>query len=265
MNVTGGFRSRLEHASALTQRGDAMTRTRHRPADRLRPVRITPGFIGSANGSALIEIGRTRVVCTATVEPNVPPWLRNTGKGWVTAEYGMLPASTGTRNRRPGPGRVDSRGTEIQRLIGRALRAAVDLEALGERTITVDCDVLEADGGTRTAAVTGGWVALVCAIAGARQRGRLPDGPDPVAEQVVAVSCGMVGGRAILDLDYREDSEADVDMNVVMTPDGRLIEVQVSGEEATFRRSDLSRLLCLAQSGCERLARRQVRAVKEKG
>jgi ribonuclease PH len=174
----------------------------------------------------------------------------------------MLPASTGTRNRRPGPGRVNSRGTEIQRLIGRALRAGIDLDALGENTVTVDCDVLEADGGTRTAAVTGGWVALVRAVAAARKRGRLPDGPDPVTDQVVAVSCGLVGGRAILDLNYREDSEADADMNVVMTPDGRLIEVQVSGEEATFRRSDLSRLLRLAHSGCERLAKKQLRAVQ---
>ena len=239
-----------------------MTPATLRPADRLRPVKITPDFIRTAHGSALIEIGRTRVLCTATVEAKVPPWLRNTGRGWVTGEYGMLPASTGRRNRRPGPGRVNSRATEISRLIGRALRTAMDLEALGANTVIVDCDVLEADGGTRTAAITGGWVALVRAIAGARKDGRLPDGPDPVAEQVVAVSCGIVGGRAILDLDYREDREADVDMNVVMTPDGRLIEVQVSGEEATFRRSALSRLLRLAQSGCERLARKQARAVK---
>jgi len=241
-----------------------MTRTAKRPADRLRPVTITPGFIRSADGSVLIEIGRTRLVCTATVEQNVPPWLRGAGKGWVTAEYGMLPASTGSRNRRPGPGRVNSRGTEIQRLIGRALRAGTNLEALGGNTITVDCDVLEADGGTRTAAITGGWVALACAVAKARKDGRLPDGPDPLVEQVVATSCGIVGGRALLDLNYREDREADVDMNVVMTPDGRLIEVQVSGEETTFRRSDLGRLLRLAQSGCERLARKQVRAVKGK-
>ncbi len=241
-----------------------MTRTANRPADRLRPVKITPGFIRSADGSALIKIGRTRVVCTATVENRTPPWRRNTGKGWVTAEYGMLPASTGRRNRRPGPGWVNSRGTEIQRLIGRALRAGIDLSALGENTVTVDCDVLEADGGTRTAAVTGGWVALVRAVAAARKRGRLPDGPDPVTDQVVAVSCGLVGGRAVLDLNYREDSEADADMNVVMTPDGRLIEVQVSGEEATFRRSDLSRLLRLAHSGCERLAKKQLRAVQQK-
>ena len=242
-----------------------MTQTANRPADRLRPVKITPGFIRSADGSALIKIGRTRVVCTATVENRTPAWRRNTGKGWVTAEYGMLPASTGRRNRRPGPGWVNSRGTEIQRLIGRALRAGIDLSALGENTVTVDCDVLEADGGTRTAAVTGGWVALVCAVAAARKRGRLPDGPDPVTDQVVAVSCGLVGGRAVLDLNYREDSEADADMNVVMTPDGRLIEVQVSGEEATFRRSDLSRLLRLAHSGCERLAKKQLRAVQEEG
>ena len=241
-----------------------MTRPANRPADRLRPVTITPDFVRTADGSVLIEIGRTRVVCTATVEPKMPAWRRNSGKGWVTAEYGMLPASTGTRNRRPGPGRVNSRGTEIQRLIGRALRAGTDLEALGENTVTVDCDVLEADGGTRTAAITGGWVALARAIAKARKDGRLPDERNPVSDQVVATSCGLVGGRAMLDLNYCEDSEADVDMNVVMTPDGRLIEVQVSGEKATFRRSDLSRLLRLAQSGCERLAKKQVRAVQEK-
>jgi len=240
-----------------------MTPPPKRPADRLRPVRITPGFIRSADGSALIEIGRTRLVCTATIEDGVPSWLRGAGTGWVTAEYGMLPASTGTRHRRPGPGRVNSRATEIQRLIGRTLRVAVNLEALGEKTIYVDCDVLEADGGTRTAAVTGGWVALACAIATGRRDGRLPDGPDPVIEQVVATSCGLVGGRAILDLNYCEDSQADVDLNVVMTPDGRLIEVQASGEQATFRRADLSRLLRLAHSGCERLAKKQVRAVQK--
>ena len=239
-----------------------MTRRNQRAADHLRPVKITPDFIRSADGSALIEIGRTRVVCTATVEAGVPRWLRGQGKGWVTAEYGMLPAATGTRTRRPGPGGVNSRATEIRRLIGRALRAGMNLETLGENTITVDCDVLEADGGTRTAAITGGWVALARAVAGAREGGRLPD--VAVAEQVVATSCGIVGGRAILDLDYSEDREADVDMNVVMTPDGRLIEVQASGEEATFRRSDLARLLRLAQSGCETLAKAQARAVKRK-
>lgn len=241
-----------------------MTRSDGRRADELRPVRITPDFIGTAHGSVLIEVGRTRVVCTATIEAGVPPWLRGRGKGWVTAEYGMLPAATGTRNRRPGPGRANSRATEIQRLIGRALRAGTRLDALSDISITVDCDVLEADGGTRTAAITGGWVALARAVAKARKDGRLPDGPDPVAEQVVAVSCGLVGGRALLDFDYAEDSQASVDMNVVMTPDGRLIEIQTSGEEATFRRADLLRLLRLAQGGCERLAKVQTGAVKKK-
>jgi len=242
-----------------------MTRRDGRRADEPRPVRITPGFIGTAHGSALIEVGRTRVVCTATVEAGVSPWLRGQKKGWVTAEYGMLPASSRERIRRPGPGRVDSRGTEIRRLIGRALRAGLNLAALGENTITIDCDVLEADGGTRTAAITGGWVALARAIAAARKAGRLPaDAAQAVTEQVVATSCGIVGGEDLLDLDYSEDSQAEVDMNVVMTPAGRLIEVQAGGEEATFRQSDLARLLRLAQEGCETLARLQARAVKKR-
>jgi len=240
-----------------------MERTDGRKADALRPVALTPGFIGTAHGSALIEIGRTRVVCTATVEAGVQPWMRGRQKGWVTAEYGMLPASSPERIRRPGPGRVDGRATEIRRLIGRALRAGVHLAALGENTVTIDCDVLEADGGTRTASITGGWVALALAIAAARRDGRLPAGAEPLAAPVTAVSCGIVAGEDLLDLDYGEDSAADVDMNIVMTGGGRLIEVQASGEEATFRRSDLARLLRLAQAGCERLADLQVRAVQK--
>jgi ribonuclease PH len=241
-----------------------MPRPDGRAAGELRPVRITPGFISSADGSALIEVGRTRVVCTAMVEKTVPQWLKGRGKGWVTAEYGMLPASTKERNARPGPGRVNSRASEISRLVGRALRAAVNLAALGENQITVDCDVLEADGGTRTAAITGGWVAMARAIRAAREDGRLPAGPDPITGQVVAVSCGLLDGRAMLDLCYEEDSAADVDLNVAQTPDGRLIEVQASGEEATFARADLERMLHLAARGCKELATAQHRAVRKR-
>ena len=241
-----------------------MPNARRRAADRLRPVRITPDFITNADGSCLIALGRTRVVCTATIEDRVPRWLRGQGKGWVTAEYGMLPASAGQRVRRPGPGGTSSRGTEIRRLIGRALRAGTRLDALGEHHVIVDCDVLEADGGTRCAAITGGWVALARALARARTDGRLTaDGPDPIAEQVAAVSCGIVAGRPLLDLDYADDSRATVDANLVMTAGGRLIEVQASGEEATFSGADLGRLLRLARTGCEILAKHQARAVKE--
>jgi ribonuclease PH len=237
--------------------------TRRRAADRLRRVRITPDYITTADGSCLIAVGRTRVVCTATIEDRVPRWLLGTGGGWVTAEYGMLPASAKGRIRRPGPGGTSSRGTEIRRLIGRALRAGMRLEALGQNQIIVDCDVLEADGGTRCAAITGGWVALARAVAGGRDDGRLPaDTPDPVTEQVVATSCGIVEGRPLLDLDYADDSAADVDANIVMTASGRLIEVQASGEEATFTAADLSRLLRLARAGCETLAEHQARAVQ---
>ena len=237
--------------------------TRRRAADRLRAVRITPDFIRNADGSCLITVGRTRVVCTATIEDRVPRWLLGTGRGWVTAEYGMLPASAKGRIRRPGPGGTSSRGTEIRRLIGRALRAGMRLEALGQNQVMVDCDVLEADGGTRCAAITGGWVALARAVARGRDDGRLPaDAPDPVTEQVVATSCGIVDGRPLLDLDYAADSAADVDANIVMTASGRLIEVQASGEEATFSGADLERLLRLARQGCETLAKHQARAVQ---
>ena len=237
-----------------------MTRPGGRKANELRPVRITPDFIGSADGSALIEVGRTRVVCTATVETSVPPWMKGKGTGWVTAEYGMLPAATSQRSSRPGPGRVNSRAAEISRLIGRTLRAGADLAALGENQVIVDCDVLEADAGTRVAAITGGWVALARAVRKARDDGRLPAGPEVITEQIVAVSCGLVGGQARLDLEYTEDVAAEVDMNVAATARGRLVEVQVSGEEATFARGDLDRLLGLALRGCRRLATVQILA-----
>jgi ribonuclease PH len=239
-----------------------MPRPGGRKANELRPVRITPDFIGSADGSALIEVGRTRVVCTAMIETKVPPWMKGKGTGWVTSEYGMLPAATSERSSRPGPGRVNSRATEISRLLGRALRAGTDLAALGENQIFIDCDVIEADGGTRVAAITGGWVALARAVRLGRKDGRLPKGPDPILEQIVATSCGVVGGRALLDLEYVEDSAAEVDMNVAATAGGRLVEVQVSGEESSFSRQDLNRLLALAERGCKQLAVLQVRAVR---
>jgi len=233
------------------------------PGD-LRPVRLVPDFIGTADGSVLVELGRTRVVCTAMVTKGVPRWLEGRGAGWVTAEYGMLPASSRQRIRRDGPGGVNSRGTEIRRLIGRTLRAAVNLEALGPNTVLVDCDVLEADGGTRTAAITGGWVALARAVDRARRDGRLALDADPIADQVAAVSCGLVDGEARLDLAYEEDSAAEVDMNVAMTPAGRLIEVQATGEGATFTGSEMVRLVRLAHQGCKRLAEAQAQARRKR-
>jgi len=241
-----------------------MPRPDGRKPDALRPVKMVPDFIGTADGSVLVELGRTRVVCTAMVAKGVPRWIEGRGAGWVTAEYGMLPASSRQRIRRDGPGGASSRGTEIRRLIGRALRAAVNLEALGPNTITVDCDVLEADGGTRTAAITGGWVALARAAERARRDGRLPPDADPIASQVTAVSCGLVEGEARLDLSYEEDSRAEVDVNVAMTPAGRLIEVQAAAERATFTQADLGRLLVLARRGCRALARVQTRAVRSR-
>ncbi len=199
-----------------------------RPHNELRPIEIVTGYVDQAHGSALIAFGRTRVLCTASIEEGVPRWLAGSGRGWITAEYGMLPASTGVRTQREASaGKQKGRTVEIQRLIGRALRAAYDLDALGERAIWLDCDVIEADGGTRTAAISGAWVALALAAA----RFDLP----PPSDQVAGVSVGIVEGRALLDLDYAEDASAEVDMNVVMTGDGRLIEVQATAEkEAIF-------------------------------
>ena len=241
-----------------------MARPDGRKADELRPVKLVPDFIGTADGSVLVELGRTRVVCTATLQAGVPRWLQGRGAGWVTAEYGMLPTSAGRRMRRDGPWGVDSRGTEIRRLIGRALRAVVDLAALGENTLIVDCDVLEADGGTRTAAITGGWVALARAVDRARADGRLVTDADPIANQATAVSCGLVDGEARLDLAYEEDSAAEVDMNVAMTPAGRLIEVQATGEGTTFTADQMGRLVRLAHQGCKRLAEAQAEARRKR-
>jgi ribonuclease PH len=225
-----------------------------RRADELRPIEIVTDFLEQAHGSALISVGRTRVLCTATVEDGVPRWLEGTGRGWLTAEYGMLPASTGERMQREArAGRQQGRTVEIQRLVGRSLRAAYAMDALGERTVWLDCDVLQADGGTRTAAITGAWVAL----ARAAQRQQLPR-PDT---QIAAVSVGIVAGEARLDLDYEEDSSAEVDMNVVMTGDGRLVEVQATAEAQSFSRSQLDELVDLAAGGIERLTNKQREAV----
>jgi ribonuclease PH len=234
----------------------APTRSYGRAADALRPVTIEPGFVRTATGSALISMGETRVICTASVQESVPRWMSGSGRGWVTAEYGMLPASTGDRKQRDvTKGRPDGRTVEIQRLIGRSLRGVVDFAALGERTIYVDCDVLQADGGTRCASITGGMVALTLACERLIKRGKLKR--SPLTGSVAAVSCGMVGGLALLDLDYSEDSTAEVDANVVMTDDGGLVEVQATAERTPLSRAHLDDLLALAARGIDDLRRLQ--------
>jgi ribonuclease PH len=230
-----------------------------RAPDDLRPLTITPGFVRSATGSALIEAGGTRVICTASAVEDVPRWLAGRGRGWVTAEYGMLPASTGERKQRDvSRGRADGRTVEIQRLIGRAIRGVVNFERLGERTLYIDCDVLEADGGTRCAAITGGYVALKLALDSLVRDGKLD--AVPLIGSVAAVSCGVVDGRALLDLDYVEDSSAEVDANVVMTGDGGLVEVQATAERTPLSRASLDELLALAAGGIERLREAQAAA-----
>ena len=231
-----------------------------RTPDELRPVAIEPGFVRTATGSALIAAGGTRVICTASVVDDVPRWLRNQGRGWVTAEYGMLPASTGERKQRDvSRGRPDGRTVEIQRMIGRSIRGIVDFAALGERTIYLDCDVLEADGGTRCAAITGSYTALHLACARLVDKGALRS--LPLTQTVAAVSCGVVGGEALLDLDYSEDSVAEVDANVVMTGDGGLVEVQATAERTPLSRASLDELLALAAAGIERIVRIQSDAI----
>ena len=229
-----------------------MPRTDDRAANALRPTRITPHYVKHAEGSVLIEAGDTRVICTASVEDRVPPFRRNSGKGWVTAEYGMLPRSTTTRNQREASaGKVGGRTQEIQRLIGRSLRAVTRLEEMGERTIWVDCDVIQADGGTRTASITGGFVALVLALQKLRDQNQVST--MPVSDLVAATSVGIVGGEPLLDLAYDEDSRADVDMNVVQTGGGLFIEVQGTAEADPFGREALNALLDLAQDGIRQL------------
>jgi len=230
-----------------------------RALDELRAVSIETGVTKHAEGSCLVRMGDTHVLCTASLEDRPPPFLKGTGLGWVTAEYGMLPRSTGSRMRREATaGKQGGRTVEIQRLIGRSLRAGVDRVALGERQITVDCDVLQADGGTRCAAITGGWVALKLAVGKLMKAGEVRI--DPLGDPVSAISCGVYAGQPVLDLDYPEDSEAGVDGNFVMTGN-RLIEVQMSAEGATFSRSEMDQLLALAEAGCAALAEAQRAAV----
>jgi ribonuclease PH len=238
----------------------APERSYGRGADELRPVTIEPGFVRTATGSALISMGETRVICTASVENSVPRWLAGRGRGWVTAEYGMLPASTGDRKQRDiTKGRIDGRSVEIQRLIGRSLRGVVDFTALGERSVYVDCDVLQADGGTRCASITGGMVALRLAFERLLAEGSLQR--SPLTGAVAAVSCGIVDGVPLLDLDYSEDSSAEVDANVVMTGEGGLVEVQATAERTPLSRAHLDDLLALAAVGIEQLRTAQDEAV----
>lgn len=241
----------------------SFTRTDGRRADELRPVRITPHWIPSAEGSALIEMGRTRIICTASVEERVPPFLRNAGRGgWVTAEYAMLPRATTQRTpRETGRGGPSGRTHEIQRLIGRSLRAVVNLARLGERTITLDCDVLEADGGTRTASITGAYVALALACRRLERAGSITR--SPLVGEVAAVSVGIVDKTPLLDLKYDEDSRAEVDMNVVCTSDNRFIELQGTAEGTPFTRGEMDQLLTLATSGVERLLAAQRGALEK--
>jgi ribonuclease PH len=224
----------------------------HRPADALRAIRITPHYIAMAEGSVLIESGNTRVLCNATIEQGVPGWLRNSGRGWVTAEYGMLPRATLTRTAREAErGKIGGRTHEIQRLIGRSLRSVVDMKALGERTIILDCDVLQADGGTRTAAITGACVALALALGKLVAAGTLKT--SPLKQMIAATSVGIVDGNILLDLCYEEDSRAAVDMNVVMLADGGLVETQATAEHNSYTRHQLNEMLDYAQKGIHEL------------
>ncbi|MDX1331036.1 MAG: ribonuclease PH [Burkholderiaceae bacterium] len=231
-------------------------RSQNRAADALRPVRITRQFTVHAEGSVLIEFGQTRVLCTASVEERVPPHKKGSGEGWVTAEYGMLPRATHTRSsREAAKGKQSGRTQEIQRLIGRSLRAVFDLKALGERTITLDCDVLQADGGTRTAAITGAFIAAADAVNGLMANGALAQ--SPIREPIAAISVGIVEGTPLLDLEYTEDSACDTDMNVVMTAAGHFVEVQGTAEGAAFSRTEMGQLLDLAEKGIQELVAMQ--------
>jgi ribonuclease PH len=231
-----------------------------RAPDQMRPITMEAGFTRHAEGSCLVSFGDTRVLCTASVETSLPSWLRGKGKGWVTAEYGMLPRATHTRgSREAARGKQSGRTQEIQRLIGRSLRAVVDLEALGERQITLDCDVIQADGGTRTAAISGAWVALRIAIDGLIARELLQT--DPMLQKVAAVSCGIHGGAAVLDLDYEEDSNAGADGNFVLTENGNIVEAQVTAEGESYDEEGLLRLLRLSRIGCAQIFAAQAKAV----
>jgi ribonuclease PH len=231
-------------------------RTDGRKLAQLRPIKITPSYIKTADGSVLIEMGDTKVICTAKLEERVPPFLRNSGKGWITAEYGMLPGSSATRiGRESSRGKVGGRTHEIQRLIGRSLRAIADLRSLGEKTIWIDCDVIQADGGTRTASITGAYVALIEAVRSWLARGVISI--DPIKDAVAAVSIGIVEGKILLDLCYEEDSKADVDMNFVMTGAGKFIEVQGTAEASPFTRRQMERMAEIAQTGIKELLKTQ--------
>jgi ribonuclease PH len=244
----------------MTETHGASTRSYDRASDGLRPITIEPGFVRTASGSALISVGETRVICTASVQESVPRWMAGRGTGWVTAEYGMLPASTGDRKQRDiTKGRADGRSIEIQRLIGRSLRGVIDFTALGERTIYIDCDVLQADGGTRCASISGGMVALRLATDALVTRGLLER--SPLTGSVAAVSAGVVNGIPLLDLDYGEDSTAEVDANVVMTGEGGLVEVQATAERTPLSRAHLDDLLRLAEAGIRQLRVAQEAAV----
>jgi ribonuclease PH len=239
-----------------------VTRTDGRELDQLRPLAIEPGFIDSAHGSVLFSIGKTRLVCTAMVEESVPGWMRGRGTGWVTSEYGMLPGSTSDRKPRDASrGKLDGRTVEIQRLIGRSLRSVVDFKALGERTIWIDCDVLQADGGTRCAAICGGYAALHLALSGLVDAGKLRE--LPLSDSVAAISVGIVDGSSMLDLAYAEDSRAEVDMNVVISGSGQMIEVQATAERTPFGRASLDELLSLAAAGIEEISALQTRVLRE--
>lgn len=231
-----------------------------RETNQMRPITIQGNVSRHAEGSCLIEVGHTKVLCTATIEDRIPPWLRDGGRGWVTAEYGMLPRATTSRNQREAArGKQSGRTQEIQRLIGRSLRAVTDLEALGERQIIIDCDVLEADGGTRTASITGAYVALTLAMQHLVARGTLKE--VPMISSVAAISCGIVGGQALLDLDYEEDSSADVDANFILTGGGNIVEIQATGEERSFSEEEYASLIALAKEGAEKLSTMQQQAI----
>ena len=231
-----------------------------RKPSQLRPLKITPSYIKTADGSVLIEMGDTRVICTAKLEERVPPFLRNSGKGWITAEYGMLPGSSQQRiGRESSRGKVGGRTHEIQRLIGRSLRSVADLKSLGERSVWIDCDVIQADGGTRTASITGAYIALMEAVRVWRERGILS--ADPVKDAVAAVSIGIVDGKILLDLCYEEDSKADVDMNFVMTGTGKFIEVQGTAESAPFTKKQMERMAEIAHQGIKELLQTQKKVI----
>ena len=234
-------------------------RPSQRQADELRLIELIPQFTKHAEGSCLVKCGDTHVLVTASIDERVPPFLRGAGKGWVTAEYGMLPRSTHSRmDREAAKGKQSGRTLEIQRLIGRALRAVTDLEALGERQIKIDCDVLQADGGTRTASITGAWVALALAIESLMKSGAITR--SPLRDQVAAISCGIYQGHAVLDLDYDEDSDADTDANFVMTSSGGIVEIQGTAEKTPFTRDELNQLMDLADKGCQELFKAQMEA-----